>query len=105
MTLQLLVDSKYREQTQYFVDWCQQNRLQTNARKTKEQLVEAQTLPPTPVNIQGMDIETVDSNNYLGVHLNNKLDWTDNITAMYTKARVDSTCSGDSGLSECKGRS
>lgn len=34
--------------------------------------------PPIPVNIQGMDIEIVDSFKYLGVHLINKLDWTNN---------------------------
>ena len=41
--------------------------------------------PPTPVNIQGMDIERVDSYKYLGVHLNKKLDWTHNTHALYRK--------------------
>lgn len=40
--------------------------------------------PPTPVNIQGMDIHTV---KYLGVHLNNKLDWTYNANALYNKGQ------------------
>ncbi|KAK3544497.1 hypothetical protein QTP86_013295 [Hemibagrus guttatus] len=34
-----------------------------------------------PVNIQGKDIERLDSYKYLGVHLNNKLDWTDDTTS------------------------
>ena len=32
----------------------------------------------TTVNIQRSDIEVVESYKFLGVHLNNKLDWTDN---------------------------
>ena len=39
--------------------------------------------PGTPVNIQEMDIEVVKSYKYLGVHLNNRIDWTDNTTAPY----------------------
>ena len=30
------------------------------------------------MNIQGTDIEKVTSYKYLGVHMNNELDWTDN---------------------------
>ena len=42
---------------------------------------------PTPVNIQGADIEIVKSYKYLGVHLNNKLDWTDHSAALYKKGQ------------------
>ncbi|KAI4896805.1 hypothetical protein NFI96_008135 [Prochilodus magdalenae] len=34
-----------------------------------------------------MDIEIVDSYKYLGVHLNNKLDWSVNTTALYKKGQ------------------
>ena len=30
------------------------------------------------VGLQGVEIETLDSSKFLGVHINNKLDWTDN---------------------------
>ncbi|KAI5105020.1 hypothetical protein C0J45_4692 [Silurus meridionalis] len=40
-----------------------------------------------PVNIQGKDIVRVDSYKYLGAHLNNKLDWTDNTEAIYKKGQ------------------
>ena len=56
----------------------QRNRLQINSGKTKELVVDFRRCshpPTTPVNIQGKDIERVDSYKYLGVHLNNKLDW------------------------------
>nr|XP_019946005.1 PREDICTED: connective tissue growth factor-like [Paralichthys olivaceus] len=83
-------DREYRELIKDFVDWCQWNRLQINSGKTKELVVDFRRrnhTPPTPVNIQGMDIERVDSYKYLGVHLNNKLDWTQNTHALYRKGQ------------------
>ena len=44
--------------------------------------------PTTLVSIQGKDIKTVDSNTYLGVHLNNKLAWTTNTDVLYKKGRL-----------------
>ncbi|KAK3553548.1 hypothetical protein QTP70_004570 [Hemibagrus guttatus] len=78
-------DREYRDLIQDFVDWCQWNCLQINAVKTKELVVDFhrhEHPSPPPVNIQGKDIERVDSYKYLGVHLNNKLDWTDNTDAI-----------------------
>ncbi|KAI4894320.1 hypothetical protein NFI96_009751 [Prochilodus magdalenae] len=43
--------------------------------------------PPPLVNIQGMDVERVDSYKHLGVHLNNKLDWSVNTTALHKKGQ------------------
>ncbi|KAI4900366.1 hypothetical protein NFI96_031824 [Prochilodus magdalenae] len=43
--------------------------------------------PPPLVNIRGMDIERVDSYKYLGVHLNNKLGWSVNTTALHIKGQ------------------
>ncbi|KAK3572744.1 hypothetical protein QTP86_007050 [Hemibagrus guttatus] len=78
-------DREYRDLIQDFVDWCQWNCLQINAVKTKELVVDFhrhEHPSPPPVNIQGKNIERVDSYKYLGVHLNNKLDWTDNTDAI-----------------------
>ncbi|KAI4884870.1 hypothetical protein NFI96_029910, partial [Prochilodus magdalenae] len=83
-------DREYRELTKDFVEWCQRNCLQINAGKTKELVVDvrrAKHSPQAPVNIQGTDIEIVRSYKYLGVHLNNKLDWTDNTPALYKKGQ------------------
>ncbi|KAI3358354.1 hypothetical protein L3Q82_014798, partial [Scortum barcoo] len=41
--------------------------------------------PPAPVSIQGTDIDTVKSYKYLGVHLNDNLDWSDNTNALVKK--------------------
>ncbi|KAI5090955.1 hypothetical protein C0J45_19816 [Silurus meridionalis] len=82
-------DREYRGLIKNFVDWCQRSCLQINAGKTKELVVDfcrnKQIL--SPVNIQGKDIVRVDSYKYLGVHLNNKLDWTDNTEAIYKKGQ------------------
>ena len=39
------------------------------------------------MNIQGLDIEIVGEYKYLGVHLNNKLDWTTNTDVLYRKGQ------------------
>ena len=78
-------DQNYRGVISHFVGWCEINALQINASNTKAMAVDfrRKSTPPlrtttTLVSIQGKDIETVDSYNYLGVHLKNKLDWTTN---------------------------
>ncbi|KAM4609404.1 uncharacterized protein ACJ7VT_015176 [Polymixia lowei] len=83
-------ENEYRELNQNFVAWCQRNRLRINAGKTKELVVDfrrRKATPPSPVNIQGTDIEIVDSYKYLGVHLNKNLDWTTNTQALYKKGQ------------------
>lgn len=45
-------------------------------------------MPPPqhkPVNILDLVNEIVDFMKYLGVHLNNKLDWSDNTDTLFTK--------------------
>ncbi|TKS64909.1 RNA-directed DNA polymerase from mobile element jockey [Collichthys lucidus] len=82
-------DLEYRTIIRDFVSWCELNQLQLNTSKTKEMIVNYQrkTSHFTPVNIQGSDIEVVRSYRFLGVHLNNKLDWTDNTHALYKKGQ------------------
>ncbi|KAI5103517.1 hypothetical protein C0J45_7098 [Silurus meridionalis] len=82
-------DRDYRGLIKNFVDWCQRSCLQINAGKTKELVVDFRRNKQilSPVNIQGKDIVRVDSYKYLGVHLNNKLDWTDNTEAIYKKGQ------------------
>ncbi|KAI4886295.1 hypothetical protein NFI96_002284 [Prochilodus magdalenae] len=65
------------------------NHIQINAEKTKELVVDFRRCrhPPPLVNIRGMDIQRVDSYKYLGVHLNYKLDWSVNTTALHKKGQ------------------
>ncbi|KAI3359402.1 hypothetical protein L3Q82_002905 [Scortum barcoo] len=79
---------EYRGLIQDFADWCLRNNLQINAGKTKELVVDFRRRrhsPPAPVSIQGTDIDTVKSYKYLGVHLNDSLDWTHNTDALVKK--------------------
>ena len=46
------------------------------------------TTPPlVPVSIKGETVETVCTYKYLGVHLDNKLDWSANSQALYKKGQ------------------
>ena len=82
-------DCEYRKVIMDFVYWCEQNHLQLNASKTKEMVIDFHRKPShTPLlNIQGLDIERVRTYKYLGVHLNNRLDWTDNTDSLYKKGQ------------------
>lgn len=59
------------------MDWCQWNYLLISVGKTKRLVVDFFMLRPatlTPENIQGVDFYIGDSQKYLGVDLNKKLD-------------------------------
>lgn len=60
------------------VKWCGKNNLQLNVAKTKKMVVDIRRSKSmlTPASIFGKDMEVVESYRYLGVHLDNKLDWT-----------------------------
>jgi len=83
-------DRVYRELNQDTVDWCNLNHVVINAAKTKELVVDFHRIKhvsAVPVNIQGVDIEIVDSNRYLGFQVNNKLDCTDTVNTLYKKGQ------------------
>ncbi len=63
-----------------FVTWCEQNHLQLNVAKTKELVVDMRRnrAPVSPVSISGVSVDIVEEYKYLGVYLDNKLDWTKN---------------------------
>ena len=77
---------EYRTVIKDFVSWSELNQLQLN---TSKMIVNFRRKVShfTLVNIQGLDIEVVESYKFLGVHLNNKLDWTDNTHALYKKGQ------------------
>ena len=82
-------DLEYKTVIRDFVSWCELNQLQLNTSKTKEMIVNfrRKTSHFTPVSIQGSNIEVVESYKFLGVHLNNNLNWTDNTHALYKKGQ------------------
>lgn len=63
-----------------FVRWSEENHLKLNIVKTKELVIDFRRSrkPPTLITIQGEEVEIVDSNKFLGIHINNRLNWKDN---------------------------
>jgi len=83
-------EEEYRALVENFVGWCDNNHLQLNISKTKELVVDfrqSRKRPLTPITIRGEDVEVVNSYKFLGVHLNNKLDWSDNTDALFRKGQ------------------
>ena len=71
-------DLEYRKVIISFVAWCKLNHLCINSSKTKQVVIDFRRKAPktAPVNIQGLDIVIVEEYKYLGIHINNRLDWT-----------------------------
>ena len=75
-----------QELVEDFILWCNLNHLQLNTGKTKEMVVDFCRSKPIllPVSIEGVN---VDMHKYLGIHLDNKLDWSANTEALYQKGQ------------------
>ncbi|TWW79070.1 hypothetical protein D4764_10G0001000 [Takifugu flavidus] len=72
-------EDEYRDLVESFVRWSRENLLQLNVTKTKEMVVDF-------ICISGKDVELVPSYRFLGVQLDNKLEWSTNTDAVYKKA-------------------
>ncbi|TWW80440.1 hypothetical protein D4764_01G0002550 [Takifugu flavidus] len=81
-------EDEYRDLVERFVRWSRENLLQLNVTKMKEMVVDFRKSksPPSPVCISGKDVEIVSSYRFLGVQLDNKLEWSINTDAVYKKA-------------------
>ncbi|KAG5276526.1 hypothetical protein AALO_G00106690 [Alosa alosa] len=82
-------EEEYRSLVEDFMQWCKLNHLQLNTSKTKEMVVDFRRSKPTllPVHIDGVNVEVVSTYKYLGLHLDNKLDWSANTDALYKKGQ------------------
>ena len=78
-------EREYRDLVGNFMKWCGENHLQLNMAKTKEMVVDFRRNKPLPIPvcIGGTDIDMVDTYKYLGVVLDNKLEWTTKTEAVY----------------------
>ena len=85
-------ETDYRSDIDHFVSWCVANCLELNVVKTKELVIDFRSgvHHPTPVNINGQNIEIVHSYKYLGTKIDDKLRWDDN-TIYIRKANKDCT--------------
>lgn len=82
-------EEEYRKLIQDLVAWCDSNHLHLNTSKTKEMVVDfRRTRPhPEPVRINGACVEMVQTYKYLGVQLDDRLDWTANTEALCKKGQ------------------
>ncbi|KAI4900264.1 hypothetical protein NFI96_005038 [Prochilodus magdalenae] len=70
-------EAEYRTLVEDFVAWCHRNNLLLNTSKTKEMVVGFRRARPLtqPVTIEGVEVEMVKTYRYLGLHLDERLDW------------------------------
>ncbi|TWW54295.1 hypothetical protein D4764_0109520 [Takifugu flavidus] len=69
-----------------FVAWCHNNGLQLNTSKTKELVIDFGRDRPRPRPVQ-IGTEEVQTYKYLGLWLDNRLDWTSNTRQLYKKTQ------------------
>ena len=74
----LITDNDAREEVRDLALWCQNNNLSLNVTKTKEIIVDYRKRrnEHAPILIDGAVVEQVESFKFLGVHINNKLEWS-----------------------------
>ena len=68
---------KYFQSIRFFVKWCEEHFLLLNVKKTKELIIDFRIKkdPHQPVRIHGENIEVVSSYKYLGIQIDDQLDW------------------------------
>ena len=82
-------EGEYRSLVKDFMMWCRFNHLQLNASKTKEMVVDFRRKKPhlQPVSIEEADVDVVRTYKYLGLQLDDKLDWTANMGTLHRKGQ------------------
>ncbi|TKS65974.1 putative RNA-directed DNA polymerase from transposon BS [Collichthys lucidus] len=80
-------EGEYRTLIDSFVDWSEQNHLRLNINKTREMVIDfrRKKAPSQPLRIRGEVVEEVEDYRYLGVVIDNRLDWKSNTEAVYKK--------------------
>lgn len=73
-------EEEFQSLVRDFVTWSHTDHLQLNTSKTKELYIDFGKSRPDPqaLVIRGSDMEIVSTHKYLGVWLDDKLDWTYN---------------------------
>lgn len=79
--------SQYVNEINRFLDYCQDNFLELNVSKTKELVIDFRTNKciSDPIVISDSPVERVHTYKYLGVVVNDKLSWSDNIDLIMSK--------------------
>ena len=82
-------ETAYREEVRDLAGWCQNNNPSLKVTKTKEMIVDYRKgrTEHTPILIDGVVVEQVESFKFLGVHITNKLEWSKNTKTVVKWAR------------------
>ena len=69
--------TEYRELVDCFGAWCGNNHLLLSVTKTKEMVVDFRKIRTklNTISLLGDEVEVVEGYRYMGVHLDNRLDW------------------------------
>ena len=82
-------ETAYREVVRDLDGWCQNNNLSLNVSKTKEMIVDyrKRSTEHVPNLIDGPVVEQVERFKFLGVHINNKLEWSKHTKTVVKRAQ------------------
>ena len=74
-------ESFYKKEVNSFVSWCTEHFLLLNIKKTKELVIDFRRKKEDikPLEIEGEKEDIVNSYKYLGITINDKLDWSDHV--------------------------
>jgi hypothetical protein len=80
-------ESSYRKQITEFVEWCDNNFLELNVKKTKELIEDFRKIKPSTqkIVVKSENVEIVEKYKYLGTVIDDKLTGSDNIHQVYVK--------------------
>jgi hypothetical protein len=79
--------SSYLRQVEIFVDWCELNFLNLNVSKTKEMILDFRkdTIVHNALTIKNESVCLTDKYKYLGVYIDDKLNFAENVHNLYKK--------------------
>lgn len=82
-------EAQYRDEIQLFTQWCEDNFLVLNTKKTKELIIDFRVnkSPKEPVVIENSAIEVVSEYKYLGTIIDDKLSWNQNTDRIYGRGQ------------------
>jgi len=82
-------DNIYHEEVEKLTDWCADNSLHLNVKKTKDMIIDfkCNKSPVNPVIINDSHVQTVSEYKYLGTIIDNRLTWNSNTDAVYKKCQ------------------
>ena len=79
----------YEEEVERLSSWCSENFLHMNVKKTKELVIDFRKncQPPPTLKLNGEAVERVQKYKYLGLLIDDKLNWNDHADYVYKKGR------------------